>query len=255
MQYDQKSIVLIIIIATVIILLNIILLMIILYKYQKKNIIDLKDKILKKSKYDNNVLDSQIELQEQTFRRISQEIHDNIGLTLSLAKLNLTKIDSLKFPIVHETSSYSEELITIALDELRMISSNLNPDVIKKIGLHTALQEEIKKINRINLIKVHQESTGTPFFLDPHSELLIFRIIQELLNNIIKHAKATDAWVVTHYYENWIYLTIKDNGSGFEIVENTKRHSSGLINIESRCKLLNGHFERHSNTEGTIITL
>ena len=255
-MFDSKnSINLILVITSAVILVNIILMMFVLYLYQKKKIINFKNKFFHKSSYQNNLFESHIKLQEETFKKISEEIHDNIGLTLTLVKLNLNTLDKSNFLNVIEVTEQSDELLTHAINDLRLISRTMNPEAVKNVGLYNAIEEEVEKVNKVKTTKVILKSTGTPFFLEPKKELLIFRIIQESLNNILKHAQASKAWIILNYKENWIYLVIKDNGIGYDKNKKIFNNSLGTINIKARCQLLNGTLETKSNSRGTTLTI
>lgn len=229
--------------------------MLILYMYQKKRIIDFKNKLLSKSSLEQNVLFSQIKVQEDLMKKISEDIHDNIGLTLTLAKLKLSMINWIEPSEYLESAEKCTELISFAMDDLRALSRNMNPDIIKKMGLSTAIQEEIKRVNHAKLTDFQLDTTGDPLFLDPEKELLMYRIVQESITNILKHAKATKAWITLKYVDGWVYLTIQDNGIGIDENKISRTISSGLLNIESRCKILKGTLNKQSNSNGTLITI
>ena len=229
--------------------------MLILYLYQKKRILEFKKKLLSKSDLEHNLLFSQIRIQEDLMRKISEDIHDNIGLTLTLAKLKLSTINWINPSEYLESASKSTELISFAMNDLRALCRNMNPDVIKKMGLYTAIQEEITRVNHAKLTDFQLDSTGDPSFLYPEKELIIYRIIQESITNILKHAQASKAWITLKYDCGWVYLTIQDNGIGFDEEIISRNISSGLMNIESRCKLLKGTLYRRSDSSGTLITI
>lgn len=201
---------------------------------------------------------TQLEIQEETFQFISREIHDNIGLSLTLAKLylNTLEINSVQNPkIIYETV----ELITQALNDLSDISKSLNSEAIRSEGFLCALQLKLDKIKKTQRFEIDFKITGNPIFLDSQSELIIYRIIQEALNNIIKHSKATEIAIWLNYNDKELTAEIRDNGIGinWEQLEKTKSTtmSAGLANMRKRAKMINGSCEIRSNNNGTTITL
>ena len=259
MQESNNIVILITTVSSAILMLLLIITLILL-NFQKKRMVN--DKLIEfyKTNFQKNLLRSRIEIQEDTLNKISQEVHDNIGLTLTLAKLKMSTLNKMKNPEVLDTTIQTVELISRALDDLRSLSHNMNPEVVKSVGLLTAIKEELYRINKTKLVNIKLEASGNPFYLESKTELLIFRIIQELLSNIIKHSFAKNTWISILYKEdNWIYLTVKDNGVGMDTESQhyniIKSSSSGLINLQSRCSLLNGTLEIISNPSGTTISL
>src|SRR5687767_7853237 len=150
-----------------------------------------KQKKNKKEKHqlEQELLRTQLEIQEQTLQTISQEIHDNIGQALSLVKLNLNTIDIGNESELLGKISDSLTLVSKAIQDLRDISKSLNTDNIVSIGLIRAIEYELEMIRKAGFL-IKKEVRGTIRKMDPQKELILFRIIQETLNNIIKHADA-----------------------------------------------------------------
>ena len=182
-------------------------------------------------------------MQENTFQHISKEIHDNINLSLTLAKLNLNTLDCpVDGKYVNPIRS-SIDLITESIENLSNISKSLNSDIIANQGLIAAIEYEIAKIKKISLFKLDLTVSGNEIFLNNQKELIIFRILQESLNNILKHSKASDVQVLIHYEEAGLTLTVFDNGEGFnisDIKEFNKNGKAGLKNMETRTNSLSG---------------
>jgi two-component system NarL family sensor kinase len=222
----------------------------ILFLYRKRQMVYFKTIETLKLDYEKNILDTQLEIQEQTFQHISREIHDNISLSLTLAKLNLNTIDinhSLKSELKIESSV---ELITKAIEDLRDISKSLNSELIINQGLTTALEQELRKIESLGIFSLNYSVKGDIVFIDSQKELIIFRIIQEALNNIIKHAKASAVELILNFTSENIDILIADNGNGFCNVQNEKQiagnSKSGLMNMQKRALMLNGQMSIES---------
>ncbi|MEP7278028.1 MAG: ATP-binding protein, partial [Bacteroidota bacterium] len=216
----------------------------ILFLYQKKNILYFKQLEDVKNNYDKNLLQAQLEIQEQTFQEISREIHDNIGLSLTLAKLQLNTIDFNSPGKAAENVDSSVDLIGKVIYNLSDISKSLSSEAIKNHGLYNTLKAATEKINRSGKHKVEFTEDGNIVFLDAQKELILYRIAQEALNNILKHAGASLIQIKLRYGPAHISLSVVDNGSGFDNsdTENYRsaRINSGLTNMRTRAAMLNG---------------
>jgi signal transduction histidine kinase len=230
----------------------------IFFLYRKKQIFYTERLETIKSEYEKTLLNTQLEIQEQTFQNISREIHDHICLNLTLAKLNLVTLDPSNKQQISERISSSTEILSRSIHELSDISHSMNPELIESYGLIKVLEMEIEKMERPGLLNISYHVTGNPVFMDSQKELVIFRIIQEAFNNILKHAKAKNVLLQLHYNENQIEVTIQDDGTGFipGQCNETAKPKSGLLNIKKRGKLINGRCEIISEPgRGTIIHL
>ena len=207
------------------------------------------EKAALKAQYQESLLQSQLEIQEQTLKNISQEIHDNIGQTLSLAKLNLNtlKLNDPENAVVKIASS--KELVSKAILDLRSLSKTMHTDTILQAGLLKALEIELQIISRSSDIHTALKVAGTPFSLDPQKELIIFRTIQEAFNNVIKHANAQSINIEVIYADNKMEITVADNGSGFDpnVSKPEKVGGSGLRNMKNRMQLIGASLNIHAN--------
>ena len=226
----------------------------ILFLHRKKQIAYLEKIKEVEASYERNLLKAQLEMQEQTFQNISREIHDNISLSLTLAKLHLHTLDWNDKEKSVEKVNISTELLTQSIAELSDISKGLNADVIIQHGLLKAIENELQRIRRTGLFIIDYELTGTPLYMDNQKELIIFRIIQEAFNNIIKHAGAGNARLALHYNAVKLIVTISDDGKGFDTELAGISSQAGLKNIETRIKILNGDININSRPgNGTVL--
>jgi len=254
MQFDNNAITIFLICSILLILIFISFIIAILFLYQKKQIIYNQKVDHLKSNYESSLLSTQLEIQEQTLQHISREIHDNIGLSLTLAKLNLNTLNKSNGENVVEKIEESTGLISKAIRDLSAISHGLNANVINSNGLIKALEEETERISKIGILDVSLLVTGSPVFLKDQTELLLFRIAQEGLNNIIKYAEATKVLITLHYDCGDLELKICDNGRGFSLDPNI-RTGSGLLNMRARTQILNGILSVKSDSNGTSINV
>jgi len=212
----------------------------ILYLYRKKQKLYEKNMEQLKLDHEKTILTTQLEIQEQTFQHISREIHDNISLSLTLAKLQLHTFDWSDKEGSTNKMNFSIDLLTKSIAELSDISKGLNADIIIQHGLLQAIEEEVHRLRQAGLFSIEFELTGVPVYMDSQRELIIFRIIQEAFNNIIKHAQAVKASLLMNYNELELTIAIHDNGIGFDPELSSINRSAGLKNMETRTKMLGG---------------
>jgi hypothetical protein len=208
-----------------------------------------------KNEFEKDILQAQIEIQEQTFEEISREVHDNINLTLTLAKLKLNTIEK-KLPDLNDPIF----LISKAINDLSDLSRSMNSDIIKDCGLLSALSIEVNRIKKLETLNVILEIQGTPVFLESQRELYIFRIIQEALHNTLKHAKAKSVLIQMNFSPTLLKIEIKDDGQGIPLSSNNTKigsyPTSGFRNMQKRMALLKGNFSVSSEQgKGTKLLL
>ncbi|MEQ9298440.1 MAG: sensor histidine kinase [Cyclobacteriaceae bacterium] len=192
----------------------------------------------KESKY--AALSSLLEGQEQERKRLAREIHDGIGPTLSTLKMNLANIQRDIQGMdqnLNQKFQRSYQMIDDAADDLRTISHNLMPKVLSDFGLVEAIDSLCDKIDEAGL-RVEFISTGLEERLHKVSELGLYRITQELINNTLKYGAANKITVQLIKRDNGIRLMYEDDGKGFDLSSTSK--GLGLMNIENRAKALAG---------------
>jgi signal transduction histidine kinase len=215
----------------------------------------IQEKQLMQSHFQQQLLQSQLEMQEQTFNSISQEIHDNVGQILSLAKVQLNIIDQSE-TLDRTLLADAKESVSKAMTDLRDIAKSLNAERIQLSSLPEITAHELQRINRAGfmLTSLHTEGQEQP--MQEQKKLIIFRILQEALQNILKHSKAKNIDVFFCYETNHLKIEIADNGTGFDKELITKKDGLGLQNIISRAALIGGKADIKSITnEGTCITI
>jgi len=231
------------------------------YSYQQRLAAHLKEKEELKILFQNEKLKAQLEMQEQTFLSISQEIHDNIGQILSLTRLNISTIKPDDYLGTQNKITASKDLLDQAIEDLRDLSKRLNTQYVSQQNLSASLQFQLNLIQKSGYIAtslvVHGEENGN---LDPEKKLIVFRIAQEALNNIIKHAQAKNIAVVLVYLPDKTIISIKDDGQGFEMPTQTDTPASdkgiGTYNMFYRARLIGAEFSLQSTPgEGTLAHL
>ncbi|WP_205511863.1 hybrid sensor histidine kinase/response regulator [Longitalea arenae] len=182
-----------------------------------------------------------IQTQEQERREIGRELHDNINQILATAKLC---VDMALNEEEHrkELLSKSYENITRAINEIRILSKTLVPPSLGDIGLKEALLELIENLTVSPELKIKIKANDNHIEnMSNNKKLIMYRIVQEQLNNILKHSGATEALIELKTMRNWLQLNIKDNGVGFDTRKKTR--GIGLNNIISRVEMQNGKME------------
>lgn len=240
MPTNTQQITLFIITITALVFLLAVLIIVLLIFYQKRQINYHNKLNALKLDFEKNLLSSQVEIQEQTFQSISREIHDNISLSLTLVKLNLNTLDWNNHDRVKKSVSGSIDILGTAISDLSHLSRSMNTDVIKNMGLMKAVKNEIEKLREMAHLDVAYEIKGEPIFLDSEKEIVIFRIIQEAFNNIIKHAKASCIWLELDFHNHFLDILIKDDGVGFTRNHDKEVCRAGMGNMETRAKLFGG---------------
>lgn len=198
-----------------------------------------------------------IEYQENERKRIAVELHDSIGQSLIVirnrALMSLNKPDKHEWVIeqMEEISESAADSIT----EVRQIAYNLHPYQLEHLGLTTALETMTEKAAKSSKIKFSAEIDDIDDTLTKETEINLYRIVQESLNNILKHSDATEAKISLWKKDGVLILSIEDNGKGFSTEANGKS-GLGLTGVSERARMMNAKYEIHSaNGNGTKINL
>jgi len=200
----------------------------------------------------NKLLRARLDGEEEERSRTARELHDGVASLLSAAKLHLTAIENQAKDLLGARNSPLRQLIEDALKEVRNISHNLAAEVVMDEGIDHALREFCGRISSHKL-QLDYYLIGKVPHIPKSDELLIYRIIQEAVTNIVKHADATEAIVQLLAEEHAISITVEDNGKGFEVKSGI--HSGiGLKSLASRVGILNGSYEiKSAPGKGTSI--
>ncbi len=218
-------------------------------QYSRRKIDHLKQMKDLQFEYGQTLLKSQLEIQEQTLRHISREIHDNIGQVLSLVSLNLKTVvvtdqDKLKF---------TSGLVTKAIDDLRGLSKSLNPDRVQMIGITESIKTELDQLERTGIFHTTLYAERDLREISPEKTIILYRMIQEVLNNIIKHSRAANVIIRFHGDDNTDLISITDDGCGFDLTHNSP--GIGLQNLRQRAIMINAELTITSTiNEGTTVS-
>jgi two-component system, NarL family, sensor kinase len=248
MFWQQKEALTLIIGVTVLLGLLTAFLALTIIVYNKRKRKHFLEKELIEKNFQQTLLQTQLEIQEQTLKTISQEIHDNIGQALTLAKLNLNTMPPTGTD-VQEKIITTKELVSKAIVDLRDLSRSLNTDYVADMGLQRAIEYELSLISKSSAIETRMHTEGDPIRMDKQKELILFRMVQELLNNALKHAGAQSIEAIMKFSNTGLVLTITDDGKGFEpdATAPTTDSGLGLRNMHNRAKLIGADFSISSS--------
>jgi len=247
-----------IIITTIIFLIApaFILLYIFVYNQRKKR--HILEKAQMKQTFQSELIKTQLEVQEQTMQTIGADLHDNIGQLLSLTSLTLNSIELGNKTKAQQKIDAAIDLTGRSIKEMRLLGKLLQGDQLMALGLPEAIRHEINWMEKSGHFEISYTVTSeAPAGNNPDKDLILFRIIQEILNNIIKHAAATDINIEMEYLSEQVKLEITDDGIGFD-ADNLpmQQRGMGLQNIQKRAGIIGGEVTIKSNPgEGTNITI
>ncbi len=199
-----------------------------------------------------------IEAEENERKRIARDLHDGIGQMMSAAKMNLSAMEQdILFPSEKLKNNYAKivGLVDESCREVRTVSHNMMPNALMASGFGEAISKFIDRIQN-NQIEIQLHTEGLDKKINAHVESVLYRIIQECVNNVLKHAQATQLDISIIKDEDGINATIEDNGKGFDMTRIKEFSGIGLKNIERRIRYLKGKVEWHSNPgKGTLVAI
>ncbi len=206
---------------------------------------DITEQVLGQQKQENEkeenqkaILKAEIESQEKQRNQIGSELHDNVNQILAAANMHLSLIKKGDETRAFEFINESKNLIKKAVDEIRKLTHNIDTSHLDKMKLSEALKVLIGDVNALNVIDIKMNHSVDNIDIPAPVVLTVYRIIQEQLNNILKHAEATEVRIQLHAVDDLIKLNITDNGKGANL--ETVKRSMGLSNMKNRAKAYDG---------------
>jgi len=203
-------------------------------------------------------VDAMLKGQEEERSRLAKDLHDGLGGLLSGVKFSLINMkDNLIItPDNMAVFERSLDMIDGSIKELRRVAHNMMPEMLVKFGLDEALKEYCHSINTTKLLTVKYQSLGMETRLENSVEIIIYRIIQELLNNTVKHAAATESFVQLIREGRRLNVVVEDNGKGFDSSLAENNNGAGLVNVRSRVDYLKGQLAIHAEPgKGTLVNI
>lgn len=219
------------------------------HEMQRQRILDLeKDKQLV-------AVDSMLKGQEEERSRLAKDLHDGLGGLLSGVKFSLINMkDNLIItPENMNVFERSLDMIDNSIRELRRVAHSMMPEMLDRFGLDEALKEYCNNIHAAGLVEVKYQSHGLEARINKQAEIIVYRIIQELLNNVLKHAEAKHVFIQLVRTDSRLNVVVEDDGKGFDPAVTT---GAGLVSIRSRVDYLKGQLDIHANPgKGTLVNI
>lgn len=192
--------------------------------------------------------------EENERSRIARDLHDGIGQLLSAAKLNLHALENVNLVNKEIVLEKAIGLVDESAKEVRSVSHNLMPNALIKSGLVSAIKNFINQLETEQL-KINIETSGLNKKINSEIELVVYRIIQECINNVIKHSKANHLFINLSINKNLLNIMIEDNGYGFDVDEILRKDGIGIKNMQARVAFLTGTMEIDSKlNKGTLFS-
>ncbi|GAB3993402.1 two-component regulator propeller domain-containing protein [Spirosoma daeguense] len=202
-----------------------------------------------------DILSGSIRTQELERQRFAKELHDGVGANLAVLKMYLSSLGSLSVPI-DEIRSRSLDVLKSSIEDIRSIIHDMHPRSLNEFGLVYTIREMVQLFTDGQRIHVTFDAVDVPQKLPSAIEINLFRVVQELLQNALKHSKADSVWLQMRVENNFLRVSYRDNGEGFSPELAKRLAGNGLVNINERIKLLGGSCTFTSEPHrGTIVAI
>ena len=242
MQDKNQEILTIIVIGGIIALLLVGFVITTLFFYQRKQHKQEKELARLREEFNQELLNSQIEIQESTMQTISQELHDNVKQQLALVSITMGMMAYQNTGENLETITTSKEYIDKAITDIQQLSRSLHTDRITDIGLIETISTEVANIKRLGFLDVTYQCDTYYNYFDGKTTIFLYRMLQESLQNIIKHANATHVTIKVFCSDEYTFtIEVKDNGKGFNLEDKEMQPTAAGVGVKSminRAKLI-----------------
>ncbi len=218
--------------------------------YQNRQNLNEKEKETMQSAFDQEILKTEMEVKEQTLQTIAADLHDNIGQLLSLTHATLSSINLQDQPKSEQKIATALNFVNSSVKDLRQLAKLLQAENLLQQGLINAIEQEINWLEKTGQFNVQFNNLLTIDLPSMNNKsLFIFRLIQETISNIIKHADASEVRIEIGEINNQLYCKIQDNGKGFDVTEmdHKKDRGLGLSNMKKRASLIGGKLDINSS--------
>lgn len=215
-----------------------------------------KSYLTEKSKFNQILLQAQLEIKEQTMRHIAHELHDNLGQIASLIKINLNTLQLSDLKKGEQKIEDTKELVRQLITDLKSLSISLNGERTVQMGIVKSIELDVERLNKTGQFEVSIHQEGYSPTLDNNTTIIVYRMVQEILNNMVKHSGAKQIKITLNGNKNLLTLVCSDDGVGFNKEEKMNSGGSGLLNLQNRAKLINAQLTiRSSAKTGTTISI
>lgn len=257
MNHTETEFALMFVIATIGMLLLSIAIILFVVFYQKRMLEEQLKRQSLEAGFQRRMLEVTLDSQENERKRVSADLHDSVGAMLSTIRLGLLSLVR-KDGISEESILPTKQLLDETIDSLRTISRDLMPVTLQRFGLSQTVKEMCDRVSSTGgLVVIYEESEGS-VRLSEKKEVMIFRIVQELLNNAIKHSGASEIFIQFIWGQD-LSISVCDNGIGFDYQKvregNDTVRGLGLYTIENRVRLFHGTIKFEETKKGTTILI
>ncbi len=263
MKYELSEVTLIIGMGTVLFLALAAFIAVLLFLYKRKYLSYQAELALLYEKHQREILTAQLETQNQTLQQVAGDLHDHVGQMLAVVWLHLNRLHKDLEHSPHKASvtellSHTATLVT----DVRSLSKSLSTDTVTRFGLRACLDLELDRINRAqSLSQAVMTVLGDAYSMGHQTEIILLRMVQEALNNALKHAPGTAITLTLDYKEDRLMVTVTDQGPGFSMDAVEARAlagaGQGLYNLRRRANLLGGTctWQSVSPEQGTSVVM
>lgn len=200
-----------------------------------------------------------LEIQEEERGRLARDLHDDIGQALTALKIQIESMLLAADPALRPRIAEGVETVQLTLERVRQLSLSLRPSQLDDLGLAAALRSHLDRQCRVAGLAAHFDGEDAPHDLEPDTETACFRVGQEAITNVLRHARARNVWVRLYSAAgDRLALSIRDDGHGFDLDAVKSRAASGaslgLVSMEERIALASGTLElRSAPGQGTVL--
>ncbi|MBQ4818600.1 ATP-binding protein [Aquimarina sp. MMG016] len=225
-------------------------------RYQNKERKYHDEKKALNDKFSKTLLQSRLEIKEQTLQQIGYELHDNLGQVASLIKIHLNLLSFEDEDTAKQEVDNIKELTKQLIMDIKQLSISLNSERVVQLGISKGLEFEVEQLKKIKNFQIKLTKPSEFPDIDSNTTIILYRMIQEILNNTIKYSKAKRISIDVTKTEKKLTLVFNDDGIGFDLKNKLKEGGSGLINLNTRARLINADFKIKSKIdEGTTIII
>lgn len=212
--------------------------------------------LLEQEQLKQALLRAEIEIKEQTLDDISKELHDNYGQVVSLIKINLGLLSNQNPEKQRQTLSETSQIVKQLLVDIKSLAGSLNGERIRNLGWVEMIKNELDRINRMGFLYINQNFPNQEVRLEHEKKVILYRVIQELINNTLKHAEAHKAILDISIAGKMLIIKFIDYGKGFKTSSSLYKGGAGIFNIKSRCNLIGANFDMESEiNKGTSVKI
>lgn len=253
-EISKEAIVLIGYVAFFVLALIIVFVLFFTIFHKRKNQL-LLDQIEQEKKFEEELVKTQQEIQEETLKHVGRELHDNVGQLLAFSTMQMNAAIKLVNNEAISKVNNASDALKESLSEVRALSKSLNSDVIFNLGFNATVKNEVERLNKSGLVEAKLSIIGDAIsFENKKDAIILFRILQEFSSNTLKYAEADNLNITLDYQKELLKIKVEDDGIGFDLSK--IEQGSGMTNMQKRAELINTNYHFKSVVDkGTMLIL